>query len=144
MTAAADVFLDAGILVHAVDGDPAATAKRDRARALIREDRFGTSAEVVQEFFDTATRGLARPLRPHVAARWVDRLLRMPFVPTDAVLVRTAIIRAHAFSIPYWQGAVLSAAEVLGARTLYSEALSHGRTYGAVTVVNPFLETTQR
>lgn len=140
----ADVFLDAGILVHAVDADPAGATRRDRARALIREDRFGTSAQVVQEFYETSTRRLAPPLRPHVAARWVDRLLRMPFVPTDAVLVKTAIIRAHAFGIPYWEAAVLSAAEVLGARTLYSEKLSHGRTYGAVTIVNPFLETTQR
>jgi predicted nucleic acid-binding protein len=131
-------FLDSNILVYAVDTDPEEAAKRSRARELIREDRFGTSAQVVQEFYSVVTRKIAVPLAPPLAARWVDRLLRMPFVPTDAVLIKTALIRAHAYQISYWDGAILSAAEVLGATTVYSEDLSHGQLYGSVQVVNPF------
>jgi len=133
-----DVFLDTNVLVYAVDTDPGAQAKRDRARQLIRDDRFGTSAQVVQEFYVTVTRKLAKPLVPGVAARWVDRLTRMPFVPTDAILLKTAIVRAEAWQIPYWDAAVISAAEALGAKTLFTEDLNDGQLYGTVRVVNPF------
>lgn len=133
-----DVFFDSNIIVYAVDTSPEEAAKRARARELLREDRFGTSAQVVQEFYNVTTRKLAPPLPPALAARWVDRLLRMPFVATDAVLIKTALIRAHAYRIAYWDAAVLSAAEALGAKTLYSEDLNHGQLYGSVRVVNPF------
>ena len=136
-----DVFLDSNVLVYAVDTDPQAQAKRDRARTLIREDRFGTSAQVVQEFYVTVTRKLTQPLVPGVAARWVDRLTRMPFVPTDSILLKTAIIRAQAWQISYWDAAVISAAEALGAKTLFTEDLNDGQLYGNVRAVNPFAPT---
>lgn len=105
---------------------------------LIRDDRFGTSAQVVQEFYVTVTRKLAQPLVPGVAARWVDRLTRMPFVPTDSILLKTAIIRAQAWQISYWDAAVISAAEALGAKTLFTEDLNDGQLYGNVRAINPF------
>ncbi|MFY0615641.1 MAG: PIN domain-containing protein [Hyphomicrobiaceae bacterium] len=133
-----DVFLDTNVLVYAVDTDPDAESKRDRARKLIRDDRFGTSAQVVQEFYVTVTRKLAKPLVPSVAARWVDRLTRMPFVPTDSILLKTAIVRAQAWQISYWDAAVVSAAEALGAKTLFTEDLNDGQLYGTVRAINPF------
>lgn len=132
------MFLDTNVLVYAVDTDPDAESKRDRARKLIRDDRFGTSAQVVQEFYVTVTRKLAKPLVPSVAARWVDRLTRMPFVPTDSILLKTAIVRAQAWQISYWDAAVISAAEALGAKTLFTEDLSDGQLYGTVRAINPF------
>lgn len=132
-------FIDTSIIVYAVDTSPLRAAKRERSRALIRTDRFGTSAQVVQEFYATTTSRMTKPLPPALAARWVDRLLRMPFAPTDAVLVKTAIIRSHAYQISFWDGAILSAAEALGATTLYSEDLNHAQYYGSVQVINPFL-----
>lgn len=132
------MFLDSSVLISAVDTSPEERARTNRARDLIREDRFGTSAQVVQEFYTAVTRGIATPLPVTIAARWVDRLLRMPFVPTDAILTKTALIRAHAHGIAYWDAAVLSAAETLGAATLYSEHFEHGRSYGSVQVINPF------
>ena len=41
--------------------------------------------------------------------------------------------------ISYWDGAIVAAACALGADILYTEDLSHGRRYGAVRAVNPFL-----
>lgn len=133
-----DVVLDTNILVYAVDTDPGVEKKRRRARDLIREDRFGTSALIVQEFYVTVTRMLATPLPPVVAARWVDRLCRCAFVPIDAPLLKSAIIRSQAWRIPYWDATVISAAEALGATRLYSENLNHGQVYGRVQVFNPF------
>lgn len=133
-----DIFLDSNIIVYAVDTSPDEAVKRARSRELLREDRFGTSAQVVQEFYNVTTRKLAKPLPPTLAARWVDRLLRMPFVVTDAVLIKTALVRSHAYRIAYRDAAILSAAEALGAKTVYSEDLNHGQLYGSVRVVNPF------
>lgn len=138
---AVDMFLDTNVLVYAVGAGPSERAKRDRARALIRQDRFGTSAQVVQEFYVTVTRKLKPPLPPHIAARWVDRLARMPFVPTDAVLLKTAIIRAEAWKISYWDAAIISAAEALSATTLFTEDLNDGQFYGGVQAINPFNQT---
>lgn len=136
---ATDAFLDTNILVYAVDTQPASDAKRARSRDLIRADNFGTSAQVVQEFYVTVTRKLAKPLSPVTAARWVDRLCRGAFVPTDAPLLKTALIRAQAWQISYWDAAIVSAAEALGATTLYTERLNNGQVYGRVRAVNPFV-----
>lgn len=134
-----EVFLDTNVLVYAVDTEPSLDEKRARAREIIRCDGFGTSAQVVQEFYVTVTRKLSRPLSPTAAARWVDRLTRMAFVPTDAVLLKSAIVRAQAWQISYWDAAVISAAEALGASILYTEDLNHGQMYGRVKAVNPFI-----
>ncbi len=40
--------------------------------------------------------------------------------------------------VTYWDGKILAAAERLGCRWLLSEDFSAGRTYGSVTVINPF------
>jgi predicted nucleic acid-binding protein len=94
---------------------------------------------VVQEFYVTVTRRIAKPLSPVTAARWVDRLCRVAFVPTDAPLLKTAIIRAQAWQISYWDAAIVSAAEALGATKLLTENLNDGQFYGRVQVINPFI-----
>ena len=45
---------------------------------------------------------------------------------------------AQRYGIHPYDGAILAAAQELGARTVYSEDLSHGQTYDGVKVVNPF------
>ena len=42
------------------------------------------------------------------------------------------------FRIRYWDGAIVAAAEALGAATLYTEDLNNGQLYGSVRAVNPF------
>jgi len=133
-----DVFLDTNVLVYAVDTDPACTEKREQARMLIRKDQFGTSAQVIQEFYVTVTRKLATPLSPLTAARWVDRLTRVPFAPTDTLILKAAIIRSQAWKISYWDAAIISAAEALGATKLMTEDLNDGQFYGRVQAINPF------
>jgi predicted nucleic acid-binding protein len=45
------------------------------------------------------------------------------------------------FHISYWDGAIVAAAEALGATVLYTEDLNHGQRYGTVRVENTFLTT---
>ena len=135
----AEVFLDTNIIVYAVDRSPASAAKNKRARQIIREGKFGVSAQVVQEFYVVSTRKLKKPLSPALAIKWVDRLCRAEFTPLDAAIIKTGIANAKRYQISYWDGAILAAAEALGAPVVFTEDLNHGQSYGAVKVVNPFL-----
>ena len=135
----ADVFLDTNVLIYAVDGGDASKDKRLRSRQIIRETTFGVSAQVVLEFYVVATRKMKKPLSVGIAAQWVDRLCKAEFVAIDAAIIKMAIERSNRFQISYWDAAILAAAEALGASTVFSEDLSHGQSYGPVTVVNPFL-----
>ncbi len=135
-----EAFLDTNVLVYAVDGSPNSASKRSRARALIREQSFGTSAQVIQEFYWTVTRKLRKPLAPSIAARWVDRLSSNELVPVDTVLVKSAIEGSIRWQISYWDAAIVAAAEALGASTLYTEDLNHGQLYGSVRAIDPFRE----
>ena len=42
------------------------------------------------------------------------------------------------WGLNYWDALILAAAERAGCDTVYSEDLSAGQTYGAVTVQNPY------
>lgn len=75
---------------------------------------------------------------PRDALTWIETFEHVPCVPTDFDLVRTAIAHALSFQIPYWDAAILAAAQELGATVLYTEDLNDGQTFGSVRVVNPF------
>lgn len=134
----ADVFVDTNVLIYAAAGRRDAPLKHDRAWEIIGAGGFGISAQVLAEFYVSATRKPAVPLTHAEAAAWLAGLQSVPVVPVDGGLVAEAADRARAHRISYWDAAVIVAAERLGAATLYSEDLSDGQTYGAVTVINPF------
>jgi len=138
LIAGADVFLDTNILIYAALGSADEPAKYERALELLTR-RFGTSGQVLAEFYVNAQRKGARPLTPEKAQEWVLRLSKKPFQPIDYRVVRSGIENAQRYQISYWDGAIIAAAERLGAKILYSENLNHGQTYGSVRVENPFL-----
>ena len=132
-------FLDTNVLIYAAAGRRTAEAKRRRARELIVGARFGTSVQILQEFYYNVTRKIARPLSPAHALAWIERLEKLPLVETDRSLVKAGILLSQRFRISYWDGAVLAAAQRLGAAVMYSEDLNNGQPYGTVRVINPFL-----
>lgn len=134
----ADVFLDTNVLVYAATGAGRDDRKRVRALDLIDSEDFGTSAQVLQEFFVTVVRKAHRPLTPAQALEWIEQFTAFPCQPVDHQLVRVAIEYSERFEISYWDGAILAAAEALGAHTVFSEDLSAGQRYGRVRVINPF------
>lgn len=134
----ASVFLDTNVIVYAVDTTRGAAWKSQIARKILRQGDFGISAQVLQEFYVTATRKLKRPLSLQSAVRVVNQLSRHVVVTLDVSLVRMSIAYAQRYKIGYWDAAIIAAAETLGAPTVYSEDLNHGQRYGDVTVVNPF------
>jgi predicted nucleic acid-binding protein len=48
------------------------------------------------------------------------------------------IALSRRYQVSYWDGAIIAAAQEMGASVLYSEDLNHQQVYGAVTVINPF------
>jgi len=134
----ARVFFDTNVLVYAAVGAGKDEPKRKRAFELIETMDFGTSAQVMQEFFVTVVRKASRPLSASQALEWIEQWTAFPCQSIDHQLVRIAIELAERFAISYWDAAILAAAEALGTGTVYSEDLSHGQRYGRVRVINPF------
>ena len=135
-----ECFLDANVLVYAASSAKADAVKREKALKLVQESDFGLSAQVLQEFYVTVTRKFQKPLAPALAVAIMDEYRVFPTVPTDYPLIVSAVELSLKYRISYWDGAIVAAAEILEAATLYTEDLSHGQRYGKVRAVNPFIE----
>jgi len=131
-------FFDTNVLVYAAIGAGKDAPKRERAMELVESMDFGTSAQVLQEFFVTVVRKASRPISAAQALDWIEQWTAFPCQSIDHQLMRIAIEQSERFTISYWDAAILVAAEALGADTVYSEDLSHGRRFGRVRVINPF------
>lgn len=133
-----DLFLDSNVLLYAAGGRAQAPEKHARAVEVLQME-FGLSAQVLAEFYAAAVRKGPKPLAPEVARQWVINLAKKPCLPVDVNIVRSGIEISQRYQISYWDGAIIAAAERLGAKTLYTEDLGDGQLYGSVKVVNPFL-----
>jgi predicted nucleic acid-binding protein len=135
-----ECFLDTNVLVYAASSSRNEAAKRERALKLVQEADFGLSVQVLQEFYVTVTRKMKNPMAPELAVALMDEYRVFPTVPTDYPLVVSAVELSVKYGISYWDGAIIAAAQVLEADTLYTEDLNHGQRYETVRVVNPFRE----
>jgi len=132
------VFVDTNVLVYAASRGPADREKRLRANELIAETEFGISAQVLAEFYTTVTRRGAPPMPPAEALEWIEVLERQPCAAVDTTIVKRGAVLSELHRISYWDGAIVAAAEALGAEILYSEDLQHTGKYGSVRVIDPF------
>jgi len=133
-----DVFFDTNVIVYAAAGRGKDEPKRKRALELVQSEKFGTSAQVLQEFYVVVVTKIAHPLSATAALEWIEQWAEFPCQPIDHQLVRIGIELSHRYRISYWDATILAAAESLGASTAYSEDLNHGQQYGSVRVINPF------
>ena len=131
-------FLDTNVIVYAAAGRDQEEAKRSRSLELIAEEDFGLSAQVLQEFFVTVAKKIVTPLSVDEALEWIEQMEAFPCIAIDASLVKIAVETSERYRISYWDGAIIAAAEALGAKTLFSEDLNDGQRYGDVLVRNPF------
>jgi predicted nucleic acid-binding protein len=134
-----DCFLDTNVLIYAALGKGPQETKRAIAHDLVVNARFGISTQVLQEFYVNVTRKTAKPLTSAQAIEWIEDLELQDCVTVDKPLIRTAIAISERYGVDYWDGAILAAAERLGAEIVYTEDLNHGQSYGPVRVINPFL-----
>ena len=139
MIASSEVFLDTNILLYAALGREHAGHRWERAREIVLTEDYCTSSQVLAEFYNNATRKGAMPLTSDKAREWVRIVAMKPCQPVTPEVVLAGIDHARRYQLSYWDGAIIAAAERLGAKVLYSEDLNHGQTYGSVRVENPFL-----
>jgi predicted nucleic acid-binding protein len=134
----ADCFIDTNILVYAIDGSEENARKKRVGMELLSKVDFGLSAQVMQEFYVTVTCKIELPISPDEALAYIDRYSAFPVVLTDTGLVTEGIRNSVKYQLSYWDGAILAAADRLGAGILYSEDFNHGQRYGDIQVLNPF------
>ena len=103
-----DAFLDTNVLVYAVAGREQEAAKRARALELIDEVDFGTSAQVLQEFYVTVVRKVEAPLSPGEALEWIEQLEAFPCQPLDSGLVKLGVEISQRYRISYRDGAIVA------------------------------------
>lgn len=133
-------FFDTNVLVYMFDsGTP---AKQKVARALFQTHSDAgeilLSTQVLQEFYVTVTRKLARPLGMEAAAQTMVALADLPSVSIDNHLVLAAVRRSQASKLSFWDGLIVESASHGGASVLYSEDMQDGQRFGALRIENPF------
>ncbi len=134
------VFFDTNVLVYA--HDTGAPEKKERSRSLLfqsmRDNTGVVSPQVLGEFFVTVTQKIKKPISASHAKMEIELLSVMATVDLDASLVREAVDCKIQWQLSYWDALIIAAAMRAGCTTIYSEDLSNGRTYGTVTVQNPY------
>jgi predicted nucleic acid-binding protein len=137
---ASRTFFDTNVLVYLFDTD--SPNKQVRAQDALSERLEGgtvvVSTQVLQEFFVTVTRKLARPLSANDAEAALRRLMQLPVVAVDSDQILAAAVSCRRDRISFWDALILTAAAVAGCEEVLSEDLQHGRSFGRVRVVNPF------
>jgi predicted nucleic acid-binding protein len=134
-------FVDTNILVYAEDRDAGSkhVIARDLVAELWRSGQGVLSVQVLQEFFVTVTRKVARPLSPDEALAIVEQYLTWRVVESTGSLLLAAIRGASDHQVSFWDALILEAARREGCERLWTEDLKHGRRIGDLVVVNPFL-----
>ncbi len=133
-------FVDANVLVYAFDSS--AGHKHRQAQLLLgRLWESGTgcvSIQVLQEFFVTVTKKVAKPLSAvEAAARIREFTTWKVFAPTAEDVV-TAIDLHRDATIGFWDAMIVLAAAESGCEVLWTEDLNDGQLLRGVRVSSPF------
>lgn len=139
------VLVDTNVLVYRFD--PRFPKKQQAAKNFLRqglsEDEIRAPHQVLIEFVAVVTRPIRNgpPLLSREEAIRETELLLEQFTvvyPTEQVL-RAALHGLERYQLSWFDAHLWAYAEVYGFSTLVSEDFQHGRRYGTVTALNPFL-----
>jgi predicted nucleic acid-binding protein len=133
-------FVDTNVVFYAATRGllPTDRPKRAIARDLLYAGRFAVSGQVLAEFYNNITKKGPAPFSHNEAIEYINLLRIRPCVPVDTDVVVHGAALAQRYDLSYWDGAIIAAAHIAGARVLYTEDLNDGQRYGDVQVVNPF------
>ena len=129
-------FLDTNVLVYAVLSDDPRCRTAERLLAA-----GGTiSVQVLNEFANVA--------RGKLKWSWLEIEAMLALVRNRSGRVReisvltheAALALARDHSLAFYDALILAAALEAGCDTLFTEDMQHGRKFGDLTIVNPFLE----
>jgi predicted nucleic acid-binding protein len=128
-------FFDTNILVYAQEKG----GKGDRSRALLAGGGK-LSIQVLNEFAAVSRRKQQRDW-PEIAEAIADMLTVVdPPLALTLDLHNAARALASDHGLSFYDALIVAAAIEAGCDTLFSEDLQNGRSFGRLTVVNPFFE----
>jgi predicted nucleic acid-binding protein len=135
------VFVDTNVLLYARDpseGHKHVTALQWLDR-LWDDGNGRTSVQVLNEFYDAATRRLPRPLSSDEA--WDDVVALLAWQPQsiDERLLHSARANGQRFKLSWWDSLIVAAAQAQQCPILLTEDLQHGMTMSGVRVQSPFV-----
>jgi len=140
-------LIDANILVYWID--PTDAVKQAIAEELMSEGLKSQSVviphQALIEWMAVVQRPLARldgrALLPHaVAVQQVEWLMRaFEIIYPDPEIMTTALRGQATLGLSWFDAHLWAFAEVRGIGEILSEDFQHGRHYGSVRAVNPFL-----
>jgi predicted nucleic acid-binding protein len=128
-------FLDTNILVYAQGGGPKAQA----AQSLIAEGGV-ISVQILNELTNVLRKKLRRDWREieEVLDDVCDAL--DPAIPLTLETHSAAVALARDHGLSFYDAVIVAAALEAGCDKIYSEDMQHGRVFGPLRLVNPFLE----
>lgn len=133
------IFFDTNLFLYAASGASDDAPRRGIAHQLIASTDFGISVQVMQEFIDAALRKKRLGIDAAEVEEMIELMSGYPTATTSVASVRHALTLRNRYDIRYWDAAIVTAAQELGCRTLYTEDLNHEQDYDGVRVINPFL-----
>ncbi|MGD0801550.1 MAG: PIN domain-containing protein [Terracidiphilus sp.] len=135
----AKVFIDTNVLVYAHDQD--AGYKQLKAIEILlylqQQRSAAVSMQVLQEFYNTATRKLASRLPKDEARAIVEDFSYWCIETTPQEIQRAFQIEDEA-RIGFWDALIVAAAIRSGATRILSEDLNPGQQIAGIQIVNPF------
>ena len=141
MDGATRSFVDTNVLLYAYDASE--TAKQPVARetlARLWAEHGGTlSTQILQEFYNAATRKLSPPITRSEAREIVGLYAAWPVVLLDPALIVAATQLEESHQLSFWDALVVEAARVAGADRLLTEDMQHGRVIEGIRIENPFV-----
>jgi predicted nucleic acid-binding protein len=124
--------------VYANDGRDGAKQRQaiaTVARAL-REANGVVSTQVLMEYAAVAVAKLSQERSAII--RQLLAMERLEVYPVDGEMVRSALDLMAAYSLSFWDAAIVAAAQASRCEALLSEDFGHGVKFGPITVRNPF------
>lgn len=137
------VFLDTDIFIYSIDASPGEKKKRNIARQILKEhirnDSGVISIQVLQEFYQVATRKIEVALSTDEALEYLHYMAILETVLPDFNMVVAAIRLHQKHSLSFWDALIFQAALIAGCSQILSEDLQDGFRLDNLTVKNPFV-----
>ena len=132
-------FVDTNVLFYSLGLNLGEEEKRRRAIEILNGQDCCLSVQVLQEFYNQATRPSRPTPIPHaIAVSLIRDWCRFPVQEMTLDVMNAAFETRYRYQISYWDAAVIEAARAMGCDTVLSEDMQHGQDYGGVRVVDPF------
>lgn len=135
----ANCFLDTNILVYSFEKD--IPQKREIALSLIDPSKpWQISWQVIQEFSSVALHKFKTPLDEDYLSDFSAEILWPHCTILPGPKIHSSAIKLQRETqYRFYDCLIVATALASGAKTLYSEDLQHGRAFGHLSIVNPFL-----